>query len=99
MLKARNDVIYRLEEVLGSAQAQAVLAQIKTGQSELREELCKPFFGPMKFFMKRAAENGANDPFAIEKGGIALVVWQAYAMWLSILLAAFALIVLVIGLR
>ena len=98
-LKARNDVIYQLEQILGTEQAQSVLAQIKTDQSELREELTKPFFGPMRLIMRRSAEKGANDPFAIEKGGITLLVWQAYAMWLSLALAAVSLIVLVVGLR
>jgi hypothetical protein len=99
MLKARNEVMSTLEQTLGTAQAQAVLSQMKTDQSLLHEELCRPFFGPLKFLMKKAAEKGANDPFAAEKGGIALVVWQAYAMWLSIPLAAVALVVLVLGLR
>lgn len=99
MLKARNDVTSQLEQILGTEQAQTLLAQMKLDRSLMRKELCKPFFGPVKFIVNRAAERGANDPFAIEKGGITLVVWQAYAMWLSLPLAAFALIVLVIGLR
>lgn len=98
-LKARNDVMLQLEKILGSADAQAVLSQMTTDQSEVHRELCKPFFGPMKWLMVRAAEKGANDPFAVEKSGIALIVWQAYAMWLSILLASVGLIVLVIGLN
>ena len=68
MLKARNDVVSQLEQILGTAQAQAIFGQMKTDESLLREELCKPFFGPMKLFIKRAAERGANDPFATEKG-------------------------------
>lgn len=98
-LKARNDVMYQLEQLLVSADAQAVLSQITANQSEVRQQLCRPFFGPMKWLMVRAAEKGANDPFAMEKGGITLIVWQAYAMWLSILLSATGLIVLVIGLN
>jgi hypothetical protein len=99
MLKARNDVMTQLEKILGTAQAQALFAQMKLDQSLMRKELCKPFFGPIKFFMNRAAEKGANDPFAVERGGITLAVWQAYAMWLSLPLATIALIVLVIGLK
>lgn len=98
-LKARNDVAYQLEEILGSVEAQGVLSQMTADQSEVRRQLCSPFFGPLKWLMVRAAEKGANDPFAMEKGGITLIVWQAYAMWLSILLAAAGLIVLVIGLN
>lgn len=97
-LKARNEVIYQLEKALNSMEAQAVLSQMTTEQSEVRRELCEPFFGPMKWFMARAAENGANDQFATEKCGITLMVWQAYAMWLSLALAAVGLITLVIGL-
>lgn len=99
MLKARNDVASKLEQILGTEQAQALLAQMTIEQSQLREELCKPFFGPMRLLMRRAAERGANDQFAAEKGGITLVVWQAYAMWVSLPLAAAALIVLVVGLK
>ena len=98
-LKARNDITYQLEKILGSEQAQAVLAQMTTDQSELRQQLCKPFFGPMKLIMSRSAEKGANDPFAMEKGGITMIVWQTYAMWASVALAGVGLIVLVIGLR
>lgn len=96
-LKARNDVMYQLEQILGSVEAQADLSQMTTEQSEVRRQLCKPFFGPMKWLMVRAAKKGASDPFAMERGGITLMVWQAYAMWLSILLAAAGLIVLMIG--
>ena len=98
-LKVRNEVMYQMEKMLNSVEAQAVLSQMTTEKLELRRQLCKPFFGPMKWMMVRAAEKGANDPFAIEKGGITLMVWQAYAMWLSIVLAAIGLIALVIGLN
>lgn len=98
-LKARNDVMYQLEQILGSKEGQVVLSQMSTDQSEVCRQLCKPFFGPMKWLMVRAAEKGANDPFAMEKGGITLIVWQAYTMWLSIFLAAAGLIVLMIGLN
>lgn len=98
-LKARNDVSNQLEQVLGSAQAQAVMAQMTTEQSELRRQLSSPFFGPMKWIMTRAAENGASDPFAIEKSGIRLIVWQTYAMWISMILASVALAVLVLGIK
>ncbi len=99
MLHARNDVVAKLEKIFGTVEAQALMSQMKMEQSQLREELCKPFFGPMKFFMKRASERGAADQFSAEKGGIILVVLQAYAMWLSLPLAAAALIFLVAGLR
>lgn len=98
-LKVRNDVMYQIEQVLGTAEAQAVLSQMTTEHSEVQRQLTEPFFGPMKWLMVRAVNKGSNDPFAIEKDGITLMVWQAYAMWLSIILAAFGLIVLVIGLN
>jgi hypothetical protein len=98
-LKLRNDVTCQLEKILGSVQAQAVLSQMTTEQSEVRRQLCEPFFGPMKWLMVKAVNKGANDPFAVEKGGITFMVWQAYAMWLSIAVAAVGLIVLVIGLN
>jgi hypothetical protein len=99
MLNARNDVVAKLENIFGTAEAQVLISQMSIEQSQLREELCKPFFGPMKFLMKRAAERGATDQFSAEKGGITLVVLQAYAMWLSLPLAAAALIFLVAGLK
>lgn len=98
-LKARNDVMYHLEQILGSEEGQAVLSEMKMNQLEFQRRLSKPFFGPIKWLMLRSAKKGANDPFAMEKGSITLIVWQAYAMWLSILLAAVGLIVLVIGLN
>lgn len=98
-LKVRNDVIYQLEQMLGSADGQVVLSQLTADPSELRRQLCRPFFGPIRWLMERGAKKGANEPFLMEKGGITLIVWQAYAMWLSILLAASGLIVLVIGLN
>ncbi|HEY8996183.1 MAG TPA: hypothetical protein VIM71_16070 [Lacunisphaera sp.] len=96
-LKARNEVVNKLEQVLGTSEAQSVLEHMTTDASELRQELCRPFFGPMKWIMVRSAERGALDPFEIEKSSIRLIVWQAYAMWLSMLLAAVALSVLVLG--
>ena len=98
-LKTRNDVIGQLEQILGSAEAQAAMQGITTEASELRRELCAPFFGPMKWIMAKSAEEGATDPFAIEKGSIRLIVWQAYAMWLAMFLAALALTILVLGLK
>ncbi len=98
-LKARNDIMYQLEHVLLSPEVQAVWSQVTTEHSEIRRQLCKPFFGPMKWIMVRSGEKGAKDPFATEKGGITLIVCQAYAMWLSILSAAAGLIILVIGLN
>jgi hypothetical protein len=98
-LKLRNDVCSQLEQVLGSKEAQAVMQRMTAAQSELQKELCGPFFGPMKWIMAKAAKNGALDPFAIEKSGIRLIVWQAYAMWISMLLAAVALALLVFGIK
>jgi hypothetical protein len=98
-LKARNDVVGQLEQILGSAQAQSVMAQMTTEQSELLRQLCSPYFGPMKWIVTRAAEKGAADPFEIEKGGIRLLVWQAYAMCVSVVIASVAVTVLVLGLK
>lgn len=98
MLKARNDVGSKLEQILGTDQGKALLAKMTIEQSQLHEELCKPFFGPMRFLIRRAAKRGVNDQFAMEKGGITLMLWQAYAMWLSLPLAAAGLVVLVLGL-
>ena len=98
-LKARNDVSSQLEQILGSAEAQSVMQRMTTEASELRRELCEPFFGPMKWFMAKSAERGASDPFALEKGAIKLIVWQAYAMWVAMFLAALALTILALGLK
>jgi hypothetical protein len=91
--------MYQLEQILGSEEGRAVLSKMRMDQLEFQRQLSMPFFGPMKWIMVRSSKKGANDPFAIEKGSITLIVWQAYAMWLSILLAAVGLIVLVIGLN
>lgn len=99
MLHARNNVVAKLENVLGTVEARAILSQMKIEPPQLREELCKPFFGPLKFFMRRAAERAAVDQLSAEKGSITLAVWQAYAMWLCLPLTAAALIVLVAGLK
>lgn len=98
VLKVRNDVIFKLEQTPVSEDIQAVLSQMKADQSEISQQICEPFFGPIKWLMMRVAKKSANDPFAIEKGGINLILWQAYSMWLGILFAAAGLMVLVIGL-
>lgn len=98
-LKVRNDVSQQLEQVLGSDQAQAIMRGITANPVEMRRELCRPFFGPMKWIMTKATERGASDPFANEKGSIRLIVWQAYAMWVSVLVAAVALTILVLGIK
>jgi hypothetical protein len=98
-LKLRNEVSGQLEQILGSEKAQQVMAQMTMEQSQLRREMCSPYFGPMKWLMTSAAKKGAADPYAIEKSGIRLIVWQAYAMWLGMILASAALAVLVWGLK
>ena len=98
-LKVRNDAIHQLEKILGSVEAQEIMSQMTAEQSEVRQRLCEPLFGPMKWLAARAVEKSGNDPFATEIGGITLMLWQAYAMWLSITLAAVGLIVLVTGLN
>lgn len=98
-LTLRNKVSAQLEQILGSEEAQKVMAQMTTEASELRGELCSPYFGPMKWLMASSAKKGAADPFFIEKSGIRLLVWQTYAMWLSVIFASAALVVLVWGLK
>jgi hypothetical protein len=98
-LMLRNEVSAQLEQILGTEKAQEVMAQMTIDQSELRREMCSPYFGPMKWLMASSAKKGAADPYAIEKSGIRLLVWQAYSMWLSMILASAALTVLVSGLK
>ena len=94
-LIARNEVMLKLESVLGAMQGQA---QVAMANPELRQEFCQSFVGPMRWILVRSMNKGANDPFASERGSIKLVVCQAYAMWLSVVLAVAGLIALVLGL-
>jgi hypothetical protein len=98
-LKVRNEVANELERILGSPGVKTVLSQIQMDPAAMRAEMCKPFFGPLGWIMKRAAQKGALDPFNMEKGSIRLIVWQAYTMWLSMILAVVALAALVFGIR
>lgn len=98
-LKVRAEVTNQLEQILSSPQAQTVMGQIEMDAATFKKEMCQPFFGPLGWLMRRAAETGAADPFSAEKGSIRLIVWQAYAMWISMILAALSLTILVFGLK
>lgn len=97
-LRARHDVMAQFERLLGSPEGREVLSRMTMEQADFLRQFSAPLFGPLKWFMLRSARNGAKDPFAVEKGGISLMVWQAYAMWLSVALAAAGLFSLVAGL-
>ena len=98
-LRMRSETMNQLEAVLGTDAAQNVLSQIQMEPREMNIEMSKPFFGPMGWLMRSAARKGGNDPFFGEKGSIKLIVWQAYAMWGGMILAAVALALLVAGLQ
>jgi len=98
-LKFRAEVSKQLEVILSSPEAKAVIAQIQMDPAALRTEMCRPFFGPLRWLMTRAAERGALDPFSLEKGSIRLIAWQTYTMWASMILAALSLAILVFGIR
>lgn len=97
-LVARNEVMIKIESVLGSTEGQTLLSQASLADPDFRREFCKPFFGPLKWIVVRSIDDGARDPFASEKRSIAYVVWQAYAMWVSVAFAAASLITLALGL-
>jgi hypothetical protein len=97
-LIARNEVMNKLEAVLSSVEGKALLSQTSLADPELRREVCSPFFGPMKWIVVRSMEKGARDQFAGERGSIFLLVWQAYAIWASVAVAAASMITLVLGL-
>lgn len=98
-LRVRSETISRLETILGTEGAKNVLSQIKMEPKTLQMEMSKPFFGPLGWLMRSAARKSGNDPFFTEKGSIRMIVWQAYAMWLGMILAAVALALLVGGLQ
>ena len=98
-LKVRVEVMDKVEGILTSPAGQSVMADLKVTVPELNAEMCRPFFGPMKWLMLRAAQKSALDPFSAERGSIRLLVWQAYAMWASLLLATLSLALIVLGLR
>jgi hypothetical protein len=98
-LKVRAEVAVQLEQILTSPQGRSVISQIQMEPVFFQKEMCRPFFGPMGWLMRRAAEQGGLDPFSQEKGSIRIIVWQAYAMWVSMILAAVSLTLLAAGLR
>jgi hypothetical protein len=96
-LKLQNEMIQRIVPILQSGQCQELFTRFSLTPREFVDELCKPFSGPLGWIVRRSGEKGINDELAKEKAGIALIVWQAYAMWLSLLFAAAALIAVVVG--
>ena len=97
--KAQAEIAAKLDAAVDSPAIKAALDQATLDPVKFREELCRPFFGPLGWIMRRAAEKGARDPFAQEKGSIRLIVLQAYAMWVGIFFAALSLLILVCGIR
>jgi len=98
-LRFRNEVVGQLGQVLGTPEAQSVLEQFTLPAEEVRKEMCRPFFGPLGWIMSSAGKRGANDPYVVETGAIRLIVWQAYAMWVAMILMALALTLVVLGLK
>jgi hypothetical protein len=98
-VKVRGEVAIQLEQILSSPQGRSVVSQIQMESVQFQKEMCRPFFGPLRWLMSRAAREGGLDPFHQEKGSITIIVWQAYAMWVSMILAAVSLALLAAGLR
>jgi hypothetical protein len=98
-VKVRSEVAVQLEQILTSPEGRSVISQIQMDPVLFQKEMCRPFFGPMGWLMRTAAKQGGLDPFSQEKGSIRIIVWQAYAMWVSMILAAVSLTLLAAGLQ
>lgn len=98
-VKIRNDVSQQLEGILHTPLGLDTMSKMEMNQEEFKKELSSPFFGPIAWIFKRSYDKGIKDELNNEKGGLKLVMFQSYSMWVSILLSSTAFILIAVGIK
>jgi len=98
-ITTRLELVEALYGEMESEDGKAIVAAARARPKEMSALLIAPYWGPLRWMMRRAAERGKHDALSADKGNIRLLCWFVYMAALHGALIAVGIIGLVMGLK